>query len=321
MKVSLLAAIAAFSLVVFDDLSAQTYPSRPVRRLVTFSAGSQADVLARLVGTKLAETSGQQVVVDNRPSAGGIVAGGIMKNAAPDGYTLIMHSHSFAVSAALYSKLPYDSLKDFTAVSQVASLPYVLVVAPGLGVKSANELIALAKAKPGQFSFGSAGTGSGTHITGEVFKFMSGIDAVHVPYKGTPEALVDTMAGRIQYWFSPIGPAMPLIKDGKLLALGVSTAQRTPALPEVPTIAEAALPGFEIDAWFGLFAPGKTPHAVIKQIDEATKRIISNPELKQRWQAQGVVLTSSTPEQFGRMMAEDVAKFSKVVKAAGIKID
>ena len=158
-------------------------------------------------------------------------------------------------------------------------------------------------------------------MTGEQFKFMTGIDAVHVPYKGTPEALVDTMAGRIRYWFSPIGPAMPLIKDGKLLALGVSTAQRTPALPDVPTIAEVALPGFEIDAWFGLFAPGKTPRAVIKQIDEATKRIIDNPELKQRWQVQGVVLTSSTPEQFGKMMAEDVAKFSKVVKAAGIKVD
>ena len=321
MKTFALAMVAAFSLVAIGETHSQTYPTRPVRMLVTFSAGSQADVLARLVGAKLAENSGQQVVVDNRPSAGGIVAGVIVMNATPDGHTLVLHSNAFAVSAALYTKLPYDPLKDFAPVGQVASVPYVLVVAPGLGVKSVRELIALAKQKPGQFSFGSAGTGSGTHMAGEQFKFMSGIDVVHVPYKGTPEALVDTMAGRIQYWLSPLGPAMSLIKEGRLLALGVSTAQRTPVLPDVPTIAEAGLAGFEFDAWFGIFAPGRTPRAIVTQINEAISRIVNVPELKERMRLQGVVLKSSTPEEFSKLVADDVATLSKVVKAAGIKVD
>jgi len=299
---------------------AQTYPTKPVRILVTFSAGSQADVLARLVGGKMSENSGQQVVVDNRPSAGGIVAGGIVLNASPDGYTLIMHSNAFAVSAALYTKLPYDSIKDFAAVSQVASIPYVLVVAPGLGPKSVRELIALAKQSPGKFSFGSAGTGSGTQMAGEQFKFMAGIDAVHIPYKGTPEALVDTMAMRIQFWLSPIGPAMSLVKDGRLLALGVSTAQRTPALPDVPTIAEAGVTGYDVDGWFGIFAPGKTPRAVVNQINAAIGRIVNVPEIKDRMRVQGVVLKSSTPEEFTKLVADDVATYSKIVKAAGIKV-
>jgi tripartite-type tricarboxylate transporter receptor subunit TctC len=289
--------------------------------LVTFSAGSQTDVLARLIGAKLAENSGQQVVVDNRPSAGGIVAGGIMMNATPDGHTLVLHSSAFAVSAALYTKLPYDPLKDFAPVGQVASVPYVLVVAPGFGVKSVGELIALAKQKPGQLSFGSAGTGSGTHMAGELFKFMSGINVVHIPYKGTPEALVDTMAMRIQYWLSPLGPAMSLIKDGRLLALGVSTAQRTPVLPDVPTIAEGGLASYEFDSWYGIFAPGRTPHAIVRQINTAISRIVNVPELKERMRSQGVALRSSTPEEFSKLVADDVATLSKVVKAAGIKVD
>ena len=314
-------AFAACAVALVGATHAQTYPTKPVRILVTFSAGSQADVLARLVGGKMSENSGQQVVVDNRPSAGGIVASGIVLNASPDGYTLIMHSNAFAVSAALYSKLPYDSLKDFAAVSQVASVPYVLVVAPGLGAKSVRDLIALAKQSPGKFSFGSAGTGSGTHMAGEQFKYMAGLDAAHIPYKGTPEALVDTMAMRIQYWLSPLGPAMSLIKEGRLLALGVSTGQRTPVLPDVPTIAEAGLAGYEVDAWFGIFAPGRTPRAVVNQINAAVARIVNVPELKDRMRVQGVLLKSSTPEDFSRLMGDDVATYSKIVKAAGIKVD
>jgi len=321
MKIFTLVVKLVCALAAIGGTHAQTYPTRPVRILVTFSAGSQADVLARLVGGKMSENSGQQVVVDNRPSAGGIVAGGIVLNASPDGYTLIMHSNAFAVSAALYTKLPYDSIKDFAAVSQVASIPYVLVVAPGLGPKSVRELIALAKQSPGKFSFGSAGTGSGTQMAGEQFKFMAGIDAVHIPYKGTPEALVDTMAMRIQFWLSPIGPAMSLVKDGRLLALGVSTAQRTPALPDVPTIAEAGVTGYDVDGWFGIFAPGKTPRAVVNQINAAIGRIVNVPKIKDRMRVQGVVLKSSTPEEFTKLVADDVATYSKIVKAAGIKVD
>ncbi len=220
-----------------------------------------------------------------------------------------------------YPSKPVRMLVPFSAGSQVASVPYVLVVAPGLGAKSVRELIAMAKQKPGQFSFGSAGTGSGTHMAGEQFKFMAGINVVHIPYKGTPEALVDTMAMRIQYWLSPMGPAMSFIKEGRLLALGVSTAQRSAVLPDVPTIAEAGLTGYEFDAWFGIFAPGKTPHAVVKQVNAAVSRIINVPELKQRMQVQGVTLKSSTPEEFTKLVADDVATLSKVVKAAGIKVD
>ena len=321
MKSFALAVVAVLSLAAIGEAYSQAFPTRPVRLLVTFSAGSQTDVLARLIGAKLAENSGQQVVVDNRSSAGGIVAGGIMMNATPDGHTLVLHSSAFAVSAALYTKLPYDPLKDFAPVGQVASVPYVLVVAPALGVKSVAELIALAKQKPGQFSFGSAGTGSGTHMAGEQFKYMSRIDVVHVPYKGTPEALVDTMAMRIQYWLSPLGPAMSFIKEGRLLALGVSTAQRTAVLPDVPTIAEGGLAGYEFDSWYGIFAPGKTPRAIVGQINDAIGRIVNVPELRQRMQVQGVTLKSSTTEQFAKLVADDVATLTKVVKAAGIKVD
>ncbi len=321
MKILVLAVVAGLALASIAEAHAQSYPSRPVRVIVPFSAGSQTDMLARLISVKLAENSGQQAIVDNRPSAGGIVAGTIIAGATPDGHTFILHSNAFAVSAALYKKLPYDPRKDFTAAVQVASVPFVLVVAPSLGVKSVKELIALAKQKSGQFTFGSAGIGSGTHMAGELFKFTAGLDAIHVPYKGTPEALVDTMAGRIQYWLSPLGPAYPLIKEGRLLALGVSTAQRSPTLPDVPTISGAGLKGYEFDAWFGVLVPGKTPPPVVKQVNEAVARITSIPDLQERMRIQGVVLKSSTAEEFTRMVAGDIDKFTKVAKAADIRID
>jgi tripartite-type tricarboxylate transporter receptor subunit TctC len=321
MKTKVIAVAAALALVSIGEAHAQQYPSKPIRILVPFSAGSQTDVLARAIGAKLAEQSGQQVVVDNRSSAGGIVAGGIIVGASPDGHTVMLTSNAFAVSAALYTKLPYDPLKDFAGTGQVASAPLVLVVAPGLGVKSVNELIALAKQKPGQLSFGSAGIGSGTHMGGEQFKFAAGINVVHVPYKGTPEALVDTMAGRIQYWLSPIGPAYPLVKEGRLLALGVTTAQRSPALPDVPTVAEAGLADFEHDAWYGIFAPARTPRALVKQINLAIARVVDLRDLKERMQVQGVVMKSSAPEDFMKLVAADIANMSKVVKAANIKVD
>mgnify|MGYP001499061644 CR=1 FL=1 len=321
MKTLALAMATAFLLAVAEGSCAQAYPSKPIRMLVPFSAGSQTDVLARLVSAKLAEKSGQQTVVDNRSSAGGIVAGSLLVKSAPDGYTLMLHSNAFAVSAALYTKLPYDPLKDFAPVVQVASVPYVLVVSPSLGPSSVSELIEMSKKNPGKFSFGSAGTGSGTHMAGEQFKFMAGLDSVHVPYKGTPEALVDTMAMRIQFWLSPLGPALSFIKEGRLLALGVSTAQRAAVLPDVPTIAEGGLAGYEFDSWYGIFAPGKTPRAVVGQVNAAVSRIVNVPDLKQRMQVQGVTLKSSTPEEFSKLMADDVATLRKVVKAANIKVD
>jgi tripartite-type tricarboxylate transporter receptor subunit TctC len=321
MRTLILTAGAALALVVNGEAVSQEYPSKPVRIVIPFTAGSQTDVLARMIGAKLAGTTDHQVVADNRPGAGGIVAGGILTSANPDGHTLMLSSLAYAVSAALYTKLPYDALTDIIGVGQVASTPLVLVVNPAIGVKSVKDLIALAKQKPGALLFGSAGIGSGTHMGGELFKFTAGINVVHVPYRGTPEALVDTAAGRIHYWLSPTGPAVAFVKDGRVLALAVTTAQRSPAFPDVPTVAEAALPGFDYDTWYGIFAPGKTPRAVVRRVNQAVSKVVELQELKERMLVQGVVLKSSTAEGFHKLVAEDIGKLSKIVKAAGIKVD
>lgn len=321
MKTFLIAVAAALFVVTANEAQSQKYPSRPVRIIIPFTAGSQTDVLARMIGAKLAETSGHQVVSDNRPGAGGIVAGGIVAGANADGHTILLTSIAYAVSAALYTKMPYDPLKDIVGVGQIASTPLILVVNPSIGVKSVKDLIALAKQKPGALLFGSAGIGSGTHMGGELFKFAAGIDVVHIPYRGTPEALVDTAAGRVQYWLSPTGPAVAFVKDGRVLALGVTTAKRSPAFPDVPTIAESGLPGFDYDTWYGVFVPGGTPRATIAQINKAVSGVVNLPDLKEKMLVQGVALISSSPEQFNKLVAEDVGKLRKVVKAAGIKVD
>ena len=297
------------------------FPNKPIQIIVPFTAGSSTDIHARMVGKKMSENWGQQVVVINRPGGGGIVAGSIVARAAPDGYTLLYHGPGFAVSATLYSKLPYDPLKDFAAVTQIASTPFVLVVGPSLGVKSVNDLIALAKRKPGQLNFGSAGIGGATHLSGEQFRFAADINVVHVPYKGTPEALIDTMAGRIQYFISPIAPALSFIKDGRLLALAVTTAQRSPVLPNVPTVAETALPGFEMEGWGGLWAPANTPKAVLNQLSNEVARILALPDIRERLQSEGVVPKSSTPEEFAKFTRAEIEKLGKVVKASGMRAD
>lgn len=297
------------------------FPNKPIQIIVPFTAGSQTDILARIVGKKMSENWGQQVVVINRPGGGGIVAGSIVARAAPDGYTLLCHGSAFAVSATLYSKLPYDPLKDFASVTQVASIPHVLVVAPSLGVKSVNDLIALAKQKPGQLNFGSAGIGSATHLNGEQFRFAADISVVHVPYKGTPEALIDTIAGRVQYVISPIQPALSFIKDGRLLALAMTTARRSPVLPDVPTVAEAALSGYQYQGWVGLWAPAKAPKAVLNQLSNEVARILALPDIRERMQSEGVVPKSSTPEEFAEFTRAEIEKLGKVVKASGARAD
>jgi tripartite-type tricarboxylate transporter receptor subunit TctC len=249
------------------------------------------------------------------------VAGSIVAGAARDGYTLMLTSSAYAVSAAIYAKLPYDPLKDLDGIAKFVSGPLVLVVAPALGVKSVKELIALAKQKPGQITFGSAGIGSGTHMGGEQFKFAAGINVVHVPYRGTPEALIDTVTGRIQYWFSPLGPALPFVTDKRLLALAVSTAQRSPLFPDVPTVAEVALPGFDYDTWYAVFTPAKTPRPVVNQLNMELVRIVSLPDVKERLQLQGAVIKTTTPEEFAALLRADIATLSKVAKAANIRID
>ncbi len=304
------------ALLVAAGASAQSFPGKPFRLVVPFTPGSASDILARMIGPKMLENWGQQVVVDNRPSAAGVVAGEIVAKALPDGYTLMVTSSAFAGSAALGMKLPYDSVKDFIGISQIVSTPLAVVVGPALGVRSLKDLIALAKQNPGKINFASSGIGSGTHYAGELFRLAAGIDAVHVPYKGTPEALNDTVAGRIEYYITPLLPAMALIRSERLLALAVTTAQRVPLLPEVPTIAEAALAGFEYDGWFGVFAPGGTPRAIVNTLSREVARIMALAEIKERVASLGAVPKPSTPEEFNKLVHAEIGKRVEVFKAA-----
>ena len=322
-RIETLAALIATGIAVaaVPGVAAQNYPTKPVRMIVPFTPGSATDLLARRVAPKMSDNWNQQVVVDNRGGGGGTLGASIVAKATPDGYTLLVHSIAFAMNAALYSKLPYDPLKDFAPVSQIVISTSLLVVAPTLGVKSVKELIALAKQKPGQLTFGTSGVGSGTHLNGEQFRFAAGIDVVHVPYKGVPEPLIDTMSGRIDYFLSPLVPALPFIRDGRLLALAVSTAQRTSVLPDVPTIAEAALPGYEFQAWFGVFAPAGTPRPVVDQISREIARIVYLPDIKKQFLNQGEEGKPSTPEEFTRFIRAEIEKYSKVVKLAGIRVE
>jgi tripartite-type tricarboxylate transporter receptor subunit TctC len=319
-----IAGAAAFAAPLFAvglpaDSTAQQYPAGPIRMVVPFTPGSASDILARLIQPKLLEAWGQQIVVDDRPSAGGTVAGTIVATAAPDGYTMMLTSSGFAGSAALYDKLPYDSVKDFSGVTQVVSTPLVLVVAPNLGPKTVKELIGLAQQKAGQLNFSSSGIGSGTHYAGELFKLAAGINTVHVPYRGTPEAINDVISGRIQYMTAPVLPAMSLVKSGRLLVLGVTTRERLALLPDIPTIAEAALPGFEYDGWYGIFVPSKTPRAIVNKVSAEVGRILKLPEVADKTIATGAVPRSSTPQEFDKLVRDEIVMRGKVFKAAGVK--
>jgi len=300
---------------------AETYPTRPIRMLVPFAAGSQTDILARWIGEKITERSGHQVVVDNRPSAGGTIASQYMLAANPDGHTLMMVSTGHAGNATLYSKLPYDTVKDFSGVTRVASVPNVLVVSPSLGPKTVKELIAYAKARPGQINFSSAGIGSGTQINGEMFRLAAGFEATHVPYKGAVDALNDAMTGRVQFHFSPVLVCMGLVKAGKVTALAVSTAKRTPVLPDVPTVAEAGVPGFDYDQWYGLLAAAKTPRPLVNQANQEVVRILNLPDIRERMLTQGATPAPTTPEEFDSFIRSEVKRFAKVLIAAGAKIN
>lgn len=297
------------------------YPAKPIRMVVPFTPGSATDMIARLIGPMLTERRGRPVVVDNRVGAGGIVAAEIVAAAEPDGHTLMVIGSGFAGSAALNSKLPYDSIEDFAGVTQILTTPLVLVVSPALGVTSVKDLIALAKQESRQINFGSAGLGSGTHYSAELFKLASGISAVHVPYRGSPQALTDTMSGRVHFFMSPILPGVPLIKSGKLLALGVTTRERALPLPDVPTISEAALPGFEYQGWGGLLAPGGTPRAIVHLLSREIGQILKLPDIREHIANQGAAARSSTPEAFEALIRDEIATRRKVWKAAGVKVE
>ena len=313
--------LAVLLFLAASPVLSQAYPSKPVRMLVPFSPGSASDILARLIGPKLNEAWGQQFVVDNRPSAGGTVAGSIVATALPDGYTLLVTSSAFAGSAALYNNLPYDSVRDFAPITQIASTPLIIVVAPSLGVKTLKELLALAKQKPGQLNFASTGIGSGTHYAAELFNYVAGISAVHVPYKGVPEGLNDTLSGRTHYHVAPVLPAMSLIRSGRLLALAVTTTQRIALLPDVPTAAEAGVPGYEYDGWYGVIAPAKTPRAVINKLHTEIARILESADIRDKIVSQGAAVKTGGPQAFEKLIREEIVTRRKIFTAAGVKAE
>jgi tripartite-type tricarboxylate transporter receptor subunit TctC len=320
LAMSALFAIHSISVVHAADL-APGYPTKPIRIVIGFTAGSTVDVSARVIGQKITESWKQQVIADNRPSAGGIIAAQTAANANPDGHTLLSVSASHAVAPAMYSKLPYDTVRDFAGITTTVSVPAVLIVSPGLGVKSVKELIAMAKAKPGQVMFSSGGIGSATHFSAELFQSLAGINVQHVPYKGIPEAVTEAMTGRVQFMLSPASNAMPFITEGKLLALAVSPAKRVSVLPDVPTLMEAGIAGYQWQTWFGLLAPAKTPRPIIAKLNQEVTRILNLPDSWERWNALGADPVPIAPEAFDKYVVEQITLFTKLAKAANIKAD
>jgi len=313
--------VVAVGLVAASEAPAQGYPNRSIRIVAPSTPGDAPDVIARLVAERLSAALGQQVVVENRPGAGGVVGSEIVAKAAPDGYTLIMgNAGSHGINAAVYSKLPYDILKDFAPVSQIAVAPNIFVVNPGLPVTTIPEFIAYAKARPGQLSYASGGNGSSSHMSMELLKSMAGIDVVHVPYKGSTPALTDVISGQDAVMSVNMPPAVPHVKSGRLRALAVTTRSRTPSMPDLPTVAES-LPGYETVAWFGVLAPAGTPRDVVNRLSTEIARIARSPDMRERLEGMGAEPVGSTPEEFGAVMARDIAKWTALAKSVGIKID
>jgi tripartite-type tricarboxylate transporter receptor subunit TctC len=301
---------------------AQSYPSKPVRMIVPSTPGGGPDIMARAVGQKLSEAWGQTVVVENRGGAGGIIGSEAAAKAPPDGYTLVMaNAGSHAVNASLYAKLPYDPVRDFAPVTLVSSAPNILIVHPSLPAMNVRELIALAKQKPDALTFGSGSNGSTAHLTGELFKLQAGVRLVHVPFKGAPAAVVGVMSGEVALAFPNIPPALPQVKAGKLRALGVTTLKRAAAAPEIPTLDEAGLPGFEAVAWFGVLAPAGTPRDIVLKVSQEIARIVRTPDMQDRLRLEGAEAVGSTPEQFAETIRRDIAKWAVVVKASGARAD
>jgi tripartite-type tricarboxylate transporter receptor subunit TctC len=299
--------------------SGQSYPSRPVRLLVPSTPGGSVDTLSRSIGTKLSEKWGQQVVVDNRPGAGGVIAAETTAKAVPDGYTLLMCTvSSCATTVSLHKNLPYDPVKDFAPVTLVATQNLMLVVHPSVPAGSVKELVATAKASPGKYSFASAGNGTGSHLSGELFKLLAGIDIVHIPYKGVAPGLVDTISGQVQINFPSILSGTPHMKSGKLRALAVTGAKRSATVPELPTMIEAGVKGYESATWYGVLAPAKTPKPVVTKLNTDIVAILRQPDVRDRISKDGAEPIGNSPEEFGSYMKAEIAKWGKVIKAAKI---
>ena len=298
---------------------AQGFPSKPVRIVVAFTPGSSTDIIGRAVGAKLQEMWGQPVVVENRAGAGGSVGSAAVLREAPDGYTLLANSSAHAANPSMFAQLPYDTLKDFANIAPLAGGPNVLIVSPQTGWKSFADFVAAAKAKPGQLNFSSAGVGSGTHFNLEKLKLMAGIDVAHVPYKGTPEAIGDTIAGRVCCYWAPINAALPHVRGGKALALGVSSAQRSSLLPDVPTIAEQGVPGFDYTLWVGLWGQAAMPAELVNKINADVNKALASPDLADRLTKLGTIPMKMSSAEFAQFVRKEVEDTAKVLKAAGIQ--
>jgi len=307
---------------VCEAAVAQTYPSKPIRFVAPFPPGGPADILSRIIGQHIAESWGQQVVIDNRAGAGGNIGSEIVAKAPPDGYTLLLgFVGTHAINASLYRTMPYDNIKDFEPVSLVAMVTIILVVHPSVPANSVQELIAVARSRPSELTFGSPGNGTPQHLAGELFNTMAGVKMLHVPYKGAVPALNDLLGGRVSMIFSSMPPALPHIKAAKLKALAVTSAKRSPAIAEVPTISESGLPGYEVINWYGVLTPTGTPKEIVVKLNSEIRRIMQIPDVKERLAVQGAETYTSSPQEFRAYIKSETDKWAKVVKFSGARVD
>jgi tripartite-type tricarboxylate transporter receptor subunit TctC len=313
-----LACIAA-ALVASAAMAQDDFPDHPIRFIVPFTAGSATDVVARVVGENMSKTLGQTIVIENRPGAGGTVGANVVAKSAPDGYTLLVPSAGHVANPAIYKSLPYDTLKDFAGVTPLASLPNVLVVSPAKGYKTVKDLVANAQAHPGQLNYASAGKGSATHMNAEIFRQAAKFDAVHIPYKGTPEAMTEVISQRVDFFFAPLASSLPQIKDGRLQALAVGTAKRSPLLPDVPTTIEAGYPKSDYIFWVALLAPAATPKPVIDKLNAAALKALADPAIHEKLRTLGAEPMPMQPAAFDAFLRDETARMGEVLKAAGIQ--
>jgi tripartite-type tricarboxylate transporter receptor subunit TctC len=311
-------ALAAAALLPVVAAAQNAYPNKPIRVVVPFAAGSTTDIIARAIADKMGTSMGQTLVIDNRGGASGTIGQQAVATAAPDGYTVMIHSSSHTVSPSTFAKLPFDTVADFAGVTPISSTPNVLVISPAKGIKSVQDLLAKAKANPGTMNFASAGQGSATHLNAEKFKMAAQINATNIPFKGSAEAVTEVLAGRVDYYFSPIAPVIGQIRDGQLLALAVGSPQRASALPDVPTTAEAGVPGSEFNFWIGMMAPAKTPRDIVNRLHDEVVKALASPEVKERFLKLGADAWTMKPEAFDAYIKTEIASNAKLVKAAGL---
>jgi len=309
------------SVPALSSSKGQAYPVKAIRVISGFPPGSGADITARVIGARLGEALGQQIVVDNRPGAASNIAAGLAAKSLPDGYTLFIGTVANTINATLYSNLPFDFARDFAPVALTTAAPNVLVLHPSVPAKSVKELIALAKSRPGRLNFASAGTGTAPHLSGELFNAMAGVRMVHIPYKGSPPAVTDLLAGEVALMFSPSSTVLPHVKTGRLRALAVTTAARLPSLPELPTIAESGLKGYETITWFGFVAPARTPPAVVTRLNAEIVKVLALPEVRNLFASQGIETLGGTPDHFASYIRDEIAKWAKVIRLSGAKAE